>query len=392
MAAGSPGAAGPTSSPAVAGVAPINNPGRPAGVTPSITGMSAPGIAPFTANFAAPGPGGAPFQNPAVNPLQRNLASAIPGVGMTPVSEVSPPPVLGGPHPLPPAPSVPLPAGFPNPFAISQLQIPATGAVPQPAPPQAGPNAGQNPYNLPPMGGGSPAVQTVTGPQGNLPGLGNFGSGGINTLTPGGQALPPPLPGPMPSFPGFPGAFPGSAPTGMMGAAPPAYPGAPQPGFPGAPQPGFPGAPQAAYPGMPAPQGMPGMGFPIPGTGAPLPQGPAPGMPGGAPVGAAPGGPPNPANNPNLVQQSPYLSQLAWHLMHTPHFGQFMGPYWPQTLQRQDIQQKLLHLAVSQILSPEVQGLLREVATGQCEHMKFAQAVASRIKPTLESVGVLPRS
>lgn len=127
----------------------------------------------------------------------------VPGVSMAPLSGVQPPAGPGGPHPLPGMPQVPLPQGFPNPFALQQLQGQAPGGV-----------------------------TTVTGPQGYLPGIGHFGAGGM----PGPAAAPP---SPAPYYTGLPQAqapmgfppMPMQQPQALQPqAAPPAAPPAQPPG------------------------------------------------------------------------------------------------------------------------------------------------------------------
>jgi len=83
----------------------------------------------------------------------------VPGVSVPPLQPVSPPAAPGGPHPLLkpphlPVPNLPVPEGFPNPFAVKQIAV-----TPPP-----------EPVALPP---GSTAV---TGPMGYHPGLGYLGS------------------------------------------------------------------------------------------------------------------------------------------------------------------------------------------------------------------------
>jgi hypothetical protein len=152
--------------------------------------------------------------------------SGVPGVSLAPVVPVSPPMTTGGPHPLPSMPPVPLPAGFPNPFALQQLQ------------------AGQQPQTTPsPV----PGTQYATGPQGYLPGLGYFGSPGTGALpgVPGPLAAPAfqPMAGgspnpwgqptaPMPAaFPVLPGAYPFAAPQALLAQVVPS----PQPEGPSQP-------------------------------------------------------------------------------------------------------------------------------------------------------------
>lgn len=245
---GFPQAASPLSADGapIPGVAHVGGPAYPGGVTPNLTqyptapmtgfppqGFPAQQMAPMpyqpttgvapSATYPGAGaaiPGGqAPLYSQVPGPATLGPApmagapGGVPGVSMAPVSSMQPPASPGGPHPLPPMPQVPLPQGFPNPFAMQQLQ-----AQPQPM--------GQGPV---PQGGGQ---TTITGPQGYLPGIGHFGNGGI--------------PGPA------------TAPTAGPVQAPaqaPYYAGMPQArapvGFPPMPM------PQQLQPQAPAPQATP---------------------------------------------------------------------------------------------------------------------------------------
>lgn len=107
----------------------------------------------------APVPGVTRMPGPAtLGPTSTGAAPSAPGgvsgVSMAPISGVAPPVTTGGPHPLPSLPQMPLPQGFPNPFAVQQM-----GLTPNQAPQQL-----------------LPGSTATTGPQGYLPGLGYFGS------------------------------------------------------------------------------------------------------------------------------------------------------------------------------------------------------------------------
>ncbi|MFZ5814080.1 MAG: hypothetical protein ACOY93_02080 [Bacillota bacterium] len=126
--------------------------------------------------------------------VQGSMGTGVAGVGINPVSAVTPPAASGGPHPLPSIPPAPLPQGFPNPFELQQIS------------PQAA-DAGQ------PL---SPGTTRVTGPRGYLPGLGHFGTPGQ-----GGQpALPGPLGGRMPQLPQLPQGTPPGGPAAGAQARP----------------------------------------------------------------------------------------------------------------------------------------------------------------------------
>lgn len=153
--------------------------GRPS-VAPSRTypGAGAPGpLFPAMGSQGLPAPlgAGAPSVMPMPGPAalgpgstQGSMGtSGVAGVGINPVTAVTPPAATGGPHPLPSLPSLPLPQGFPNPFELQHLgQHGETSS------------GSQAPF--------SPGSTTVTGPRGYLPGLGYFGP-------PGQQGAPGPL-------------------------------------------------------------------------------------------------------------------------------------------------------------------------------------------------------
>lgn len=150
--------------------------------------MQNPGTYPY-ANLPTGGPPPiAPMPGPATlgpGTTQGSMGTGVAGVGINPVSAVTPPAATGGPHPLPALPAVPLPQGFPNPFELQQ--------------------AGNGPANSPGPEPLSPGTTTVIGPQGYLPGLGYFGAPGQGGQQPGlpglpglqaglGQAMPPGFP------------------------------------------------------------------------------------------------------------------------------------------------------------------------------------------------------
>lgn len=122
---------------------------------PAIPGTQVPFTPPTPTTAHVPGPAALGAQPPLGTP---SAVSGIAGVSMAPVANVQPAAASGGPHPLPTLPELPLPQGFPNPFAILELQMNPTGAP-------AGP-----PQHA------TPGTTTVTGPQGYLPGLGYFGT------------------------------------------------------------------------------------------------------------------------------------------------------------------------------------------------------------------------
>lgn|GEM_PF-1738906 len=168
----------------------VPQPAHPANVSPGLTQYPTPGVAgyppspwatspslgyPMGQASAAPPPQQAqPFMRvpgpsalgaPPLNPL--GAVGNAGGVSLAPVSGVGAPPASGGPHPLPSMPQVPLPQGFPNPFAVQG--VPQQTQAQAPVPPQQ-----------------QPGTTTVTGPQGYMPGLGYFGT----PPTPPATALP----------------------------------------------------------------------------------------------------------------------------------------------------------------------------------------------------------
>ncbi|HWI64218.1 MAG TPA: hypothetical protein VNT75_20460 [Symbiobacteriaceae bacterium] len=183
----------------------VPSPNMPGGVTPNLTQYPA---APFT-GYPPPGfpqpPQGATYQPYFRVPGPQTLGPApggpaapggtggVAGVAMAPITAVAPPPGPGGPHPLLPLPQAPLPQGFPNPFSLQQV----AQAPPQEAPPQ------------------QPGVTTVTGPMGQMPGLGYF----------------PPPPNSFPTLPGF------AAPQPQQQAPAPQAPPTAQPQPPAGPNP-----------------------------------------------------------------------------------------------------------------------------------------------------------
>jgi len=77
--------------------------------------------------------------------VQGGRRNGVLGVAMMPVAAVPPPAAAGGPHPLPGLPPCPLPHGFPNPFAIAALIVPAP----------AGPGPGSGPRTVTATGPGA---------------------------------------------------------------------------------------------------------------------------------------------------------------------------------------------------------------------------------------------
>lgn len=192
-----------------AAVPPVPTPARPTGVTPNMTQYPTVPVNPFQmapygtysgaqspfmpspapSVFPTPGPSGF-GPAPGAGAAGLGTGGGVGGVSMVPVTGVVPPAVTGGPHPLPGLPQLPLPQGFPNPFALQQV-------TPGPAPQQAAPSY----------------LGTVlsTGPQGYMPGLGYFGAQpGVPSMQaapgpsfqgPSFQVPPPPAFAPAPQAP-----------------------------------------------------------------------------------------------------------------------------------------------------------------------------------------------
>lgn len=216
---GNPFAAVPMS----AGGAPVPGvpfPSRPAGVAPGITQSPAAPVSAFPAGGGTqPNPFGTygqPLANPFAPPVYQTpgpatlgsnqpSAGGVAGVSMAQVPGVTAPSTGGGPHQLPGLPQMPLPQGFPNPFQVQQLPV----------------GQGQNPGSIAPL---TPGSVTTTGPQGYMPGIGQFGS-------PGGQPAPGPAPqGQLPPPQAMPSAQAMPAPPVSMPAMPAGMSQATQPG------------------------------------------------------------------------------------------------------------------------------------------------------------------
>lgn len=148
--------------PAVPVVPMVPHPPHPWGVSPNITQYPTPPVGWPASVYTyflpqAPVPGPEPAYPKAAGPAAPN--TGVPGISIAPFEPVPLPAAPGGPHPLPrlphlPVPNLPVPEGFPNPFAVKQITI---APQPEPAP-------------LP------PGSTTVTGPMGYHPGLGYLGS------------------------------------------------------------------------------------------------------------------------------------------------------------------------------------------------------------------------
>lgn len=153
-----------------------------AATSPSLGGLGGGSPGPYPQAYFPNGgpPSIAPMPGPAALGPGRSQGSmgtgGVAGVGINPVSVVTPPAATGGPHPLPSLPSLPLPDGFPNPFDL---------------PNQSGWAGAWASSGLPPM---SPGTTTVIGPKGYLPGLGQFGTQGQGGQPGMPQSLPPGMP------------------------------------------------------------------------------------------------------------------------------------------------------------------------------------------------------
>jgi hypothetical protein len=204
----------------VPGVPQVPGPAYPPGMSPSLTQYPTAPMAgrlatgqPLTgqalpSTYAAPPPI-LRVPGPATLGVERTgNGSGVAGVTMAPITQATSPAQPGGPHPLPQMPPVPLPQGFPNPFAVTQAQA-FTPAAPAP----------------------TPGTVAVTGPQGYLPGLGFFGIPGApgQPSLPGPQSAPyvptTPLPVAPYAFPVLPGAQP--APAAQAPVPAPPVPAAP---------------------------------------------------------------------------------------------------------------------------------------------------------------------
>jgi hypothetical protein len=329
------------------GVPPIQGvpmPGHPAGVSPNLTqyptappgGFNGPTIqvVPGPATVA---PGGGPLG-----------PGGVAGVQMAPVSSVAPPVVTGGPHPLPPFPSFPVPQGFPNPFAA--VGGPQGGAPGWPA---------ETPYGL---GAVPQGMQSMTGPQGFFPGIGWVGIPG-GAMPPGGG---PPLAVP----PGA--AYPMTAPT----AAAFPYPGASGPVSLGGHIPGAPGI------GGPAPVGT--VPLPPPGTlqsSVPVTLGAQP--PAEEPLVQAAGAA-FPTAPVETGEPGPFWLHLGWQLLQTPAVRAAFGSLFDELVRGND-RLRTIQTAAKALTSPELQQAFRAVTAGQMEQGAFTQLFADRLNAAMKS-------
>lgn len=250
----------------------------------------------------------------------------VPGVSLAPVAGIIPPAATGGPHPLPGLPPMPLPQGFPNPFAAGQAGAfgPAGGGMPAPGLPGTAPG-------VPGAQGAGPSY--VTGPQGYLPGLGYFGT--------------PPA-----------GAQPGCA--GMQQPMPQFQ----QP-FPGMQQP-LPQFPQPMPPGMcpPTGGGPQGMQQPFPGM-----QQPMPGQPGQGGV-------------------NPFWLHMAWQLIQTTAVKDALGAQFQSLLEGAN-RNRLLQLAATTLVGQEMQTAFRNLSSRALTQQRFTELFATALKTALQSAGLL---
>jgi hypothetical protein len=318
--------------------------GYPAPSAPAVTRMPGPAmLGPSPMGGTAPGTGG------------------VPGVSMGPVSGVSPPAATGGPHALPGLPQMPLPQGFPNPFEVRGL----------------GPGGPQGQAQTPPMP--APGVQSMTGPQGYLPGLGYFGqpSGQGQPGYPGPAPAQLPAYGGPPQVPAMPGRMPmpPGAPFFPQQQAPQGYPQAPQ-GYPQAPQgylqspQGYPQAPQG-YP--PPPQGYPQapQGYPQPPQGFPFPPQPV----------AQPAAQP-PAQTASQGIAHPFWLQLAWQLIQAPAVKAALGDHLDSLL-KEDSRPRTLQVAAAALAGGDMQSAFRAMTGGQMEQTRFTELFADKLKAAL---------
>jgi hypothetical protein len=211
---------------------------------------------------------------------------------------------------------------------------------------------------------GGPGVQTLTGPQGYLPGLGHFGM-------PGGQGQPGilgPAPGQVqaygapPQIPPMPGSMP-------MPPQQQFFPPQQQAQFVPPQQQAqfFPPQQQAQFfpPQQAGPQGPPQVALP------------APAMP---PAMGAQG-----QGNPG--QPHPFWMHLAWQLVQTPAVRGALGEQLDALL-RDDRRTRTLSLAASTLAGPELQSAFRAMTGGSFQQTRFTELFAERLKGALRSAGV----
>jgi hypothetical protein len=265
-----------------------------------------------------------------------NNVGGVAGVSMAPITTVAPPAGTGGPHPLPSLPQVPLPQGFPNPFAIQQAPVGPQQGQSQPG--------GPAPQGAPP---GVPGLTTVTGPVGYLPGLGYFG-------TPNGPGAAP-LPGPF-------------------GGAYPALPQQPAQGAQTAPPPtAFPVLPGAIHQQSPQPQYA-------------FPQNAQPqyAMPQPRPQGAVPPAQPQPQQA--AAQPNPFWLQLAWQLVQTPAVKSVLGDRADRFVEGEG-RLPALQIAASCLAGPELQQALKGMTSGGLDQNRFIALFAEVLARALDTQG-----
>lgn len=297
----------------------VPTPPRPMGVMPQYTGFQMPGGSQTAIPFSPgvlPTPGPSTFGSPPVG----SGVGGVQGVSMSPVASVTPPQAGGGPHVLPPMPQIPLPEGFPNPFGIQHLHFAPQGS------------SGQAPMQ--------PGTVTTTGPQGFLPGLGQFGTPA------GGQAAPG---GAQPAF-----ALPPAPAFRMAQPAPQtwAQPGL-QGGVPVGAQPGF---QASAQPGPAAQQGAQSAQF-------------------GAYPGAADGA-------------EMFWHHLAWQLLQAPAVKAALGGQADALTEGPD-RLKVLECGIGCLRGNDLQQAFRDLTSGRMEQQGFISAFANRLADTLRGAGVL---
>lgn len=358
----------------VPGVPTVGSPFHPPGVSPGLTQYATPPVPGIPPSVYPPTYQGAPtsagpaFMMPPTQPvpgpaalgtpgdLQTGGPGGVQGVVLAPVTPVAAPATTGGPHPLPTLPPAPLPQGFPNPFSLQQYAPGGQQAAPQPV----------------------PGTAYATGPQGYLPGLGYFGSPGMNGL------------------PGLPGPLAAPAPGGQHALSAPSPASAPGPMRPMAGGQAMPWA----QPAPPAPTAFPT----LPGSysTAPAPMnGPSVELANSSPTAAPSAGGQRaaapevqPAETPAVQQSSaaqvnPFWLQLSWQLLQTPAVRSSLGDRFKELMEG-DHRERLIAIGAAYLIGPDLQEAFRGLQNRTVDQSRFTELFAAAVKSGLQSVGLLP--